>query len=536
MAQLSLWFNRKDSPELIKTEFYRTKHEQPIIGVRGKSAGAYRNAVSFQWSQAVKALCLLVIRHKEDPEAARLSGEKGSLAASLDYAISKKPLWLVDMFGCCSKGVAFSNKLFVRTNPERKNGRKVTVAVKSVKLPATNIRIFRGDTEITDREQLLRFADAIDSKPKRSTRPYINIILPANGHTKTAGHCKPHKLGKEKFKSLLKNSIQKEVVRGLRYTDIFNRRKTIKSVNTILEEDLRWANFPKDLKISGHIESNLNTSENLGISSHNGFCRTHLRQEKPFSVCVSPAQIQSISILYYLKHIKKYNISVNFDFAHTFELLKRFESSFYKELPDACITSLVSSRKFFSSPLNREYELFMIMPKVTHKIVAPKPGNKKVNFSEGNFILEVDSYGTTHLMLERLKQKGEINKKKVSIDQVESNEIPHLLNDADSKVRAVQWFPFYDFNQWIKGCETFDLFDSNSSFVSAVLFIKRSIKKDTLQARALQVAIRDAWLELRTGGTSLNQVSNIVSNDEKYLKMITRLGGIKSFENFVQVA
>jgi len=44
--------------------------------------------------------------HNKESKQAHLEGEMGSLAASLDYAISKKPIWLLDMFGINSDGKA----------------------------------------------------------------------------------------------------------------------------------------------------------------------------------------------------------------------------------------------------------------------------------------------------------------------------------------------------------------------------------------------------------------------------------------------
>ena len=74
----------------------------PIAGsarrlVRGKTAGAFTTSHSFQWTSAVRGLAILLIRTKawadqngtnpqERSDPPVISGEGGSLAASLDYA------------------------------------------------------------------------------------------------------------------------------------------------------------------------------------------------------------------------------------------------------------------------------------------------------------------------------------------------------------------------------------------------------------------------------------------------------------------
>jgi hypothetical protein len=67
--------------------------------------------------------------HANGDVAAAIDGQGDSPAASLDYALSKQPLWLQDMFGVTPHGKAISKLLFRRMNPDRKRPGPVTVFI-----------------------------------------------------------------------------------------------------------------------------------------------------------------------------------------------------------------------------------------------------------------------------------------------------------------------------------------------------------------------------------------------------------------------
>ena len=118
--------------------------------VRGKTGGPFRSAGSFQWTSAVKALALLIIKTKATPLEALLRGDANSLAASLDYAISKQPVWLTDMFGCDQQGISFARRLILRTNPERKRPGPVTLGINQMYIAPEAITVYVNGKLCTD--------------------------------------------------------------------------------------------------------------------------------------------------------------------------------------------------------------------------------------------------------------------------------------------------------------------------------------------------------------------------------------------------
>lgn len=176
MRSLKLYFERDQLTEVMVRENAGDAVRRTI---RGKTGGAFRYAGSFQWTSAVKALSLLLVRASLSPQNSAIQGHVGSLAASLDYAISKQPAWITEMFGCDQQGISFARRLILRTNPERKRPGPVVLAVNHVYLPSAAIEIFTNDTKCSaiDLEKLIASLE---------DRPFIESISESDAEQKQA--------------------------------------------------------------------------------------------------------------------------------------------------------------------------------------------------------------------------------------------------------------------------------------------------------------------------------------------------------------
>jgi len=152
MRTLKLYF---EDGQLIETLFRENPTSPERRSIRGKSGGAYRQAGSFQWSSAVRALALLAVKALSTPEHPFIQGEGGSLAASLDYALSKQPEWLTDLFGCDREGISYARRCILRTNPERKRPGPVVLAFNLVYLPISAIQVYVSGQLATPEELIL---------------------------------------------------------------------------------------------------------------------------------------------------------------------------------------------------------------------------------------------------------------------------------------------------------------------------------------------------------------------------------------------
>jgi hypothetical protein len=164
MALLELRFVGGEKPELFETSC-RLTPGSVCSAVRGKTSGAYRGYGTFQWTSAVKAVCTALLRAKvsaEAPGSASISGEKGSLAASLDYALSKEPNWLGEMFGFTVGGSLMARRLFLVSNPNRKRPGPVVIVLNERVLSNKDIEVTLDGKVLASLVELQRLLASID--------------------------------------------------------------------------------------------------------------------------------------------------------------------------------------------------------------------------------------------------------------------------------------------------------------------------------------------------------------------------------------
>lgn len=168
MIKMILSFVTFDSSvALNQTIFSHSLLGRRLISVRGSTAPP--DVGTFRWSSGVRGLALLltrqaiVVRARRNGEGnghhpASIEGNADSLAASLDYAISKQPLWLQDMFGSTPQGTAISKLVFRRMNPDRKRPGPVTVFIPNADFDVVievNGELLDGEHQMRHLEQSL---------------------------------------------------------------------------------------------------------------------------------------------------------------------------------------------------------------------------------------------------------------------------------------------------------------------------------------------------------------------------------------------
>jgi len=166
-TELSLWFSTDRQIELIKTTFRCPILSNEVCAIRGKTSGAFSSCATFQWTAAVQALTLLLIKaairektgcHTYEP---LLEGGKGSIASSLDAALYKQNSWL-ELFGATATGDLLSRRIVNRTNPGRKRFGPVMISLNERLLPASAITIYIDDRPVHDVSTLTRCVEAIE--------------------------------------------------------------------------------------------------------------------------------------------------------------------------------------------------------------------------------------------------------------------------------------------------------------------------------------------------------------------------------------
>ena len=164
----TMYFEGIGRLELVRSEFRASGSDTPLVVIRGKTAGAYTRFGSFQWTSGVRAVCAAFMRYamsEQNPNVDYcLIGTKGSLAASLDYALSKGPAWIGEMFGSTPGGGLFAKRLFRITNPNRKRPGPVALSVNRTLIQADKIAVVWNNRKVEDPKDLVAILGAIEAQ------------------------------------------------------------------------------------------------------------------------------------------------------------------------------------------------------------------------------------------------------------------------------------------------------------------------------------------------------------------------------------
>ena len=176
MCRIELHLTDHGRARLDQFVFFSSPEAQPLVTTCSGSAsycvGTSRNF--FTWTVGVRAITLLLLKAAQGKSTTvGISGDSGSAAASLDYALSKEPSWLIDFFGMTSKGNAFAKSLFGRRNSERKRPGPVEVYVNDRAIKHDDIKVFVNGTEASSKvlQEVTASVEAQFTSPEPSVVP-----------------------------------------------------------------------------------------------------------------------------------------------------------------------------------------------------------------------------------------------------------------------------------------------------------------------------------------------------------------------------
>lgn len=184
---LKMNFVGLESAELGDTEFMHPTLTNCRRSIRGKSCGAYYSYGSFQWTRAVKAISWLLLKNAQSfketasAEQVLLVGRNDTLASSLDYALDKQPLWLLDMFGLDNKGSPLVQRLLRRSNPGRKRPGPTAISLNTYFIPLEAIEISWNGQVLQSAEQLEKLANIVNWGDEDSCASIPRSIRGADG-------------------------------------------------------------------------------------------------------------------------------------------------------------------------------------------------------------------------------------------------------------------------------------------------------------------------------------------------------------------
>ena len=531
MNSLRFWFTDSTSPELFRVEFCHHLLAEEVLAVRGKTGGAQRANASFQWTTAVRAFALLAIRSRLEGSTAFLEGGRGSLAASLDYAIARRTNWLVEVLGNDQKGRPLLRRAFSRTNPERKNQGPVIVSFNGSIVPIDSIEICLDGKQIHSEEALSELAGKIE---RDALLRKVTVAKTPIRQQNTSDLLSPANFESATWPALLRNLIFDETSKMLNSADIFSPTTLKKSLRA-LKQHPTVAKLSGSSDFASSIDLALPSSWRLGLAEDH-YLRTHLAADSPLRIALPAAGPAASCIFTYLKHVKGYNLELDFCYPHAIEIAQRILRGQFEQQPDACVLGIAPASQLLGRQEKVPYHLLMMLPKNSQRVIAgagkstgrPK---KSLSFDRGDYFLLKDDPSNPQFYFDDLVMHGEINPRQVTLNHMEPDEVLSLFHDADENTRAILFFPHYHLNAQLNGSRFLDK-EPRAGLKEMFLFVHERVYRSEHLARCLDIAIRDAWLTLR-GNTALQyKMIDLLVSNELYRKYMYRACGLHNFASF----
>ena len=543
MAELVLVFTGDREVALERTEFRYSFGERSITASAQRGQIPVAKDGTFGWSSAVRALCVFFLNTRliedQGEKPVILQGGKGSLAASLDYAISKTPAWLCEMFACDQDGRSLLRRIIAISNTNLKRQGPVVLRLNEKFLSPGQIRIFREDQEITTPQELRRILDNIlaqiaglDNRTGLTSR--VEVIRQAASSFAPRGilvGAEGSAFSDPLWRNYLKEMLGGEIRMMLSTTDIFSRNGYRQELEAVAANE-SFVKVAGRRSVSEVADSNLPSSARLGVPDSESDLRRGLDRSSPVTVVSTLTLAPTIAIFKYLKCVKGFNIELNYSFPHTCEIVKRIVEKDFCDPPDLCVLGLAPAAVLLSSGRSCDYAPFMLMPKASNRFVMP-PGESlglRRNLN-GRFLLPTDNPTSASFCFDDLCRSRSLSRVKSSVACLEPDEIITEFLNQDPDVRSILWFPHYHFYRVLYGCRTHVPFERHRADLLTIMFAHRRFLEDGSRVRALSIAVRDAWLSLQSGGEDLEIAVSLLVEDQQYLKLLQRFTGLYHFTN-----
>ena len=511
-ASIELYFSTAHTPILERVRFNYPGISDTRLSVRGKDGGAFKGASAFQWTPAVRALSGLCIRAAiaRDDHGAVLVGGKDTPASSLDYAISKLPCWLMDMFGVNSVGVPLARYLLQRTNPERKRGGEVAIRLRHTLLPSDGISIFENGVRVLSPHRLLEIASVV-LEEKRLSRSPVEIPFSTQPSPE------------EIFDSTVCKLMEREVITVLDETDVFHPRHYADVLSKVAENQAFISLGGRGELLRSLPERVGRGSIRLGAPNPRDVDNFGEKLKRPLRVALAVGMDGPHVVLSSLKRMYGVELTVDWGFSYASEVVSALESG---DRPDACVLCLASAASLMGARAGNDYIPLMLLPKTSHRVVAPRSSARETKVGEGNFYLVQSVPTVSSLFLEQLRQNGVVSARRSTSTHADTVDIASVLTDGGPDDRAILWYPFYSLAELFLGARVMHQVPTDSANVGSILFLHRDLMDDRRWATTFEAMLRDSWLTLREDRNCMRAVVQEIACMNSYTKFMRRVAGL----------
>lgn len=516
--------------------------EDPLQLIRGRTSAGQKRVETFTWTAGVQALCLFFARslavaavaeELECSEAA-LSGETGTPAASLDYALSRQSNWLMDMFGCDASGTVLARRFIHRVNPERKRPGPVELRLNTGFLPFAAVSLYVGERKLSEPQELLALAEKISAAfGKKKGR----VGQPSAGRAPTEAEQEPVSLPsdaeypwpfhEQQNRFALVRILEQELSEILQRVNIFSRRHLDRTLEALCD-DAVFKEYAGECR--GFFErsrASLRPAELFGQTDEHLAEQLASPSGAPIKVCMPAGTTGPLVLVYYLKYFKKLPIEPQFRFVHAGSVLERLLAGTNDEENEISVLSAGHLTHLLRSSLSGKFGTVLLMPPNSFQVVSQNKANGRRRKSRIEELAVLGGLTSSSLLYaEQLKAYGHPLGSNVQVRLVDPDEVTTAVLPGNDVQRVVQWFPYYRFSQLLCGAQLLDTSQSGLNLKGNFAVASEAFLRQLSRRAAFETAIRDAWLTLLESPALLRMVLQQMCEEPDYLRFLTRSSGL----------
>lgn len=469
-------------------------------------------ASPLQWSKAVKGLCLFAIHAKKQVP---FEGGRGSYAAALDFALSKGPRWLVDLFGENANGVCHARRIIKRRNPELKSGETCTLTLNECMLPYGAIELYVGNDLI--------------SQPEHIDRLLLKLLYGSE-------QLKSEEQAQSGWKEFLFSIYQRELQRSFQWRTPFSKHLRLSYFQSLRGNSSVQHLFPVNSRLGNETLNELMNShpDNIGRET----CWSSLIGEvgsigRPLRLAMSAPGCPLV-ITNYLKSIG-FSIESDWRYTHAGYVAEQVAQKNIEDI-DGFYAALTPSLAFVARDRLKNFVPVSLLPQTNHSIVSNSPSRpRSMKKKARKTILLGKEITSAHLVHSELAAQGQWDGSKDILGEDPDIVAYHLKEDSDP-INAILFFPFCDIVSELGSFSAKSAENAPSVSQPFILFLRRDLPHFERVTRALQIAFKHAWLELSESKKELDCAINdylAIEGLPQYLARISGASALPGYSRFL---
>jgi hypothetical protein len=504
---------------------------EAIVAERGRGLRREGNCVDFTLSRGSRALIALCLQQaiiqntsasaaqSNQQETAKLSGERGSLAASLDYAISKRSAWVTQCFGTDRRGHPLLARLLQRRNTNLKRPGPVVLEFPDISSPKIQVRINRQVcSDIASLTEAYSFVTAAEIRPTPLSCSKVTIESALSSYKERTSPL----IEDTRFLNILTKRFEQELSTCLDSINQYNSTSYERTCKNVL-------NAPGVVKLSGTCAQALSkinpltdfksqiSARALGdIESYDSI------KKHEWSVAVTPAQTSALAAFTYLRDVLAIPIDLQIPFHHALSATKQVVSDSFTIPPDLIVLPIAEAAHVLSLGNKVKYEPFLIVPGVSHQVI----GN--VDSSDLAHGAPIAISGADYSMTRYVKENLLDSRHKLLTserNQLEPSQVFTATVAADLEPTLL-WFPYWNITSDLLADKCSALLPKAIN-TESILFLRRdtAVEHSGLIS-TLKLALLYSLRHLRSSQELQKLVVSRILSSKKYLTQLGNSSGV----------